>query len=515
VKETASAGHLYGKPRIHMESFTSSHHWYEGPGDLKDSADRVFCEGANHIVWHTWSHAPPDSGQPGWVYGAGTHINRNVTWWPKIRPFIDYLSRSSFLLQRGKFVGDVLYYYGDGGFKFVPPRTPQPGLGRGFDYDFTNSDVILNRLTVRDGRFVLPDGTNYSVLVWPDQDDAHPAVLEKVEQLVAAGGTLIGPKPRRAAGLEGYPASEDRVRKLAARLWGDLDGKARTSRAHGKGRVYWGRTPAEVLSEMKIGPDFAGHEALDFTHRRDGTADLYFVRNTQRKPLASKAVFRVTGRQPELWDPVSGRMQNAEAWSTTGRGTEVDLNLAPHGSVFVVFRRPAASAPARRTSVQTASPDSVPVSGPWSVDFERGPAAVAMPSLVSWTQHQNPEIRHFAGSAKYRTSFHMPANWKSRKVHLDLGTLWAIGEVWLNGQPLGVVWTPPFEVDATKALREGTNELVVEVINTWHNRLVGDATLAPGTRRTRTNITNSGGKVWGEAELLNSGLFGPVRLVAR
>lgn len=515
VKETASAGHLYGKPRIHMESFTSSHHWYEGPGDLKESADRVFCEGANHVVWHTWSHAPPDSGQPGWVYGAGTHINRNVTWWPKIRPFIDYLSRSSFLLQRGKFVGDVLYYYGDGGFKFVPPRTPQPGLGRGFDYDFTNSDVILNRLTVRNGRFVLPDGTNYSVLVWPDQDDAHPAVLEKVEQLVAAGGTLIGPKPRRAAGLEGYPTSEDRVRKVAARLWGDLDGKARTSRAHGKGRVYWGRTPAEVLSEMKIGPDFTGHEALDFTHRRDGSADLYFVRNTQRNPLAAKAVFRVTGRQPELWDPVSGSMQKADAWSATGQGTQVDLNLAPHGSVFVVFRRPASSAPARSAPVQTAIPESVPVGGPWSVDFERGPSAVVMPSLVSWTRHQNPEIRHFAGSAKYRTRFDMPANWKSRKVHLDLGALWAIGEVWLNGQPLGIVWTSPFEVDATKALREGTNELVVEVINTWHNRLVGDAVLPPDARRTRTNITNSGGKIWRDAELLNAGLFGPVRLVAR
>lgn len=165
--------------------------------------------------------------------------------------------------------------------------------------------------------------------------------------------------------------------------------------------------------------------------------------------------------------------------------------------------------------MQTAIPESVPVGGPWSVDFERGPSAVVMPSLVSWTRHQNPEIRHFAGSAKYRTRFDMPANWKSRKVHLDLGALWAIGEVWLNGQPLGIVWTSPFEVDATKALREGTNELVVEVINTWHNRLVGDAVLPPDARRTRTNITNSGGKIWRDAELLNAGLFGPVRLVAR
>lgn len=515
VKETASAGHLYGKRRIHMEAFTSSHHWYEGPQDLKDSADRVFCEGANHMVWHTWSHAPPDSGKPGWVYGAGTHINRNVTWWPKVKPFVDYLSRSSYLLQQGQFVGDALFYYGDGGYKFVPPRAPQPGLGAGYDYDFTNSDAILNRLAVRDGRFVLPDGTNYAVLVWPDEPDAHPAVLEKVEQLAAAGGTIIGPKPRHAGGLEGFPAADERVRTLASKLWGDLDGKTRTSRTHGKGRVVWGRTPAEVLREMGIGPDFAAPATLDYTHRRDGGAEIYFVRNKEKTAVTAKAVFRVKGRQPELWDPVSGEIQNAPVWRAAPGGTEVELSFDSLGSAFVIFRKAVKSqgSAARRTG---ALPAPVAIHGPWTVDFEGGPGAVPMPGLVSWTRHENTEIRHFAGSAKYRARFTLPSGWRPRvrTAHLELGNLWTIAEVWLNGQSLGIAWTKPFRVDATNALRDGENELVIEVTNTWHNRLVGDALLPAGQRRTRTNITVSGNKAWRDAELLESGLFGPVRLVA-
>ncbi len=516
VKETASAGHIYGKPRVHMEAFTSFEGWREGPQDLKDSADRVFCEGGNHMVWHTWSHAPRDAGKPGIVYLAGTHVNRNVTWWPKIKPFVDYLSRASFLLQRGQFVGDVLYYYGDGGFKFVPPRRPRPGLGRGYDYDFTNSDVILNRLSVRDSQFVLPDGTSYSVLVLPGDREAHPAVLAKIEQLVASGGTVIGPRPERAVGLEGYPASDRRVREIAAKLWGDLDGKTKTSRIHGKGRVVWGQVPKEVLASMGIGPDFVAPEGIDFIHRRDGATDIYFVRNMIGTPVSPTVSLRVKDRQPELWDPVSGEIRTAPVWRRDGEGRiEVPLEFAGHGSMFVVFRRSAKQPPA---PAPPAAPEPAPISldGPWTVDFESGPAEVRFPSLISWTTHPDPAVRHFAGSARYRTTFNLSANWRQpdSQAHIDLGRLWTIGEAWLNGQPLGITWTAPFRLDATAALRDGENELVVEVTNTWYNRLIADAKLPPGKRVTRTNVVASGGRPWAELEPLESGLFGPVRVVA-
>lgn len=515
VKETASAGHIYGKRRVHMESFTSFEGWREGPQDLKSSADRVFCEGGNHIVWHTWTHAPPEAGKPGWVYLAGTHLNRNVTWWPNAKPFIDYLSRASAMLQRGRFVADVLYYYGDGGYKFVGPRKVDSSLGPGYDYDYTNSDVILNRLSMRDGRFTLPDGTSYAVLVLPEDREIPVAVLEKIERLVSDGGTVVGPPPLRAPGLEGFPASDAKVKQLAARMWRGLDGEAKLNRSYGKGRVVWGMPLRTILESMKIGPDFTAPETLDFIHRQDGATDIYFVRNKSEQPVMAKPVFRATGREPELWDAVTGSTQTAEAWKTAGGGVEVPLRLAANGSVFVVFRKPGDAA---RVPVPPAPlPEPLSIGGRWQVSFEGLPDDLTVAGPGDWTSHRDQRVKYFAGSARYKTTFNVPEGWLKHgvPVSIDLGDLWTIGEVWLNGRNLGVAWTAPFTVDTGEGLRQGSNELVVEVTNTWFNRLVGDAKLPPAQRSTRTNVTTSGERPWAQLEPVRSGLFGPVRLFYR
>ena len=173
----------------------------------------------NHVVWHTATHQPDEGGDPGWVYGAGTHLTPRLVWWPMAKPFIDYLSRCSFLLQQGLFVADVCYYYGDQGYNFVPPKHVDPSLGYGFDYDVTNAEVILQRLTVRDGRVTLPDGMRYELLVLPERDDIDPTVLRKVAELVEAGATVVGPKPTKATGLHQHVARDQAVRALAGKVW--------------------------------------------------------------------------------------------------------------------------------------------------------------------------------------------------------------------------------------------------------------------------------------------------------
>jgi hypothetical protein len=559
IKEPASAGHIYGKRRIHLESFTSSRHWAEGPQDLKESADRVFCEGGNHFVWHTWTHNSPEAGVPGWVYGAGTHLNRNVTWWPQAPAFLSYLSRGSFLLQRGLFVADVLYYYGDGGANFIGPRRNPPSLGPGYDYDVTNAEVILTRLSVREGRLTLPDGMSYAVLVLPERADIHPAVLARIEKLVTEGATVIGPRPQRASGLEGFPASDARVQDLAARLWADLDGQARTSRPHGAGRVVQGRTERTVLADLGLAPDFVAPPALDFIHRRDGDTEIYFVRNKDTTAFNGSATFRAGLRAPELWDPRTGKIAPAGMFRRTERGIEVSLALAPMGSTFVVFRGrlPATSfaavSPAallerdgdrtrlvteqpgtytvttgagRSSEVKVAPlPDVLRLDSDWTVDFASpagAPARLALPTVGPWTRQTAPEYKYFSGTGKYQRGFTLPSSWRSgaQRVELDLGRLWAIGEVWVNGKSLGVVWTAPFRVDCTAALRDGANELVVDVVGTWHNRLVGEARGAL-PRWTKTNVTSSqrglGADLqngpWKNLDPIDAGLFGPVRLI--
>ncbi|MBI5771889.1 MAG: hypothetical protein HZA93_29220 [Verrucomicrobia bacterium] len=519
IKETASAAHLYGKARAHLESFTSFHHWAEGPQDLKPSADRVFCEGGNHFVWHTWTHQAPEFGLPGLVYGAGTHLSRSVTWWPKARPFLDYLARGSFLLQRGRFVADVLYYYGDDGMNFVGPRKNPPALGPGYDYDVTNAEALLTRLSVRDGRLTLPDGLSYALLVLPERDDLTPAVPEKIESLVAAGATVLGRRPTRATGLQGFPASDTRVRELAAKLWGDLDGKARTTRAHGRGRVFTGVTERAVLQQLGIAPDFTAVAALDFTHRHDTEGEIYFVRNKTAAPVSATATFRAGPRTPELWDPISGKIARAPKFRSTAGGVELPLSLAAHGSIFVVFRERATAEPLEvRNENAPGLPAPLALDRDWTIDFASplgAPARVTLPQVGPWTAAGDTALKGFSGTGTYRKTFALPAGWRTpgRHIELDLGRLWTIGEVFLNGKSLGVLWTPPFRVDCTAALRDGDNELAVEVINTWHNRLVADAFLPAASRQTRTNIAISQRKPWKDLSPIESGLSGPVRLV--
>jgi hypothetical protein len=320
----------------------------------------------------------------------------------------------------------------------------------------------------------------------------------EIERLVRAGATVVGPKPSRAHGLEGFPSADAQVRTVAARLWDN-------------GRVQAGVSAQQALERKRVAPDFTAPEPFDYIHRRDGAADIYFVRNASSAPAKGAARFRVAGRQPELWDPVTGNIQDVPGRTVSG-ATEITLDLPANGSTFVIFRRPAA-----RTALPKPPTirDTLALDGSWTVNFEPGrgaPASIVLPSLTSWTAHADPGVKYFSGTATYRKQFALPSGWRGGRVQLDLGKLWAIGEVRLNGKPLGIVWTPPFAVDCTSAIRDGVNDLEVEITNTWFNRLVGDAKGPSERRITRTNTPTSSGKPWNALEPVDSGLFGPVRL---
>ncbi|MCP4608572.1 MAG: hypothetical protein GY845_07650 [Planctomycetes bacterium] len=560
VKETACAAHIYGRKRVHMEAFTGFRHWQDGPFDLKPSADRAFCEGMNHVVWHTSSHQPPEAGKPGWVYGAGSHLTPNLTWWPKAKPFIDYLSRCSFMLQQGLFVADVCYYYGDQGFNFVPAKHIDPSLGYGYDYDVTNAEVILSRMSVKDGRFTLPDGMQYELLVLPDRKDMNLRVLRKIKELVQAGGTVVGPKPTQSNGLTDYPIRDQQVKQLADSLWGNCDGKNVLERRYGKGKIIWDRSLRDILLARGIGPDFhytseKEDADLDFIHRQTRQADIYFIRNRKMRREFVNAHFRVSAKMPELWLPDTGTILKQPVYEHTQEGIRVPLQLEPSGSLFVVFRKsvsrphltsldPGINATTvtekeiRLTTFENGSykmktsngrtikfdidriPSALQLTGPWNVYFPVGwgaPNSVTFAELKSWTEHGNPGIHNFSGTANYKKNFRIPRHWfsKDRKIYLDLGNLWSLGEVTLNGHSLGILWKPPYRIEITDAARSGQNKLEIEITNTWANRLVGDTKLPPDQRYCRTNITYSGtpGIAWKDIPLRPSGLMGPVKLI--
>lgn len=564
VKETAAASHIYGQRLVQMEAFTSWAHWQDGPFDLKPSADRAFCEGMNHVVWHTMPHVPPEAGKPGWAYHAGTHLEPGDTWWPMAKPFLDYMGRCSHMLRQGVFVADVCYYYGERGYNFVQERQVDPSLGAGFDYDVTNSDVILARMKVKDGRLVLPDGLGYQLLVLPDRPDMDLDVLEGVGKLVSDGATIAGPKPTRATSLRGFPDCDADVRKLADRIWGKCDGKEIRETAYGKGRIFWNVPLRDILARRGIGPDFTftsrgGEADLDYIHRRDGDAEIYFVRNRRGEWAEAQCTFRVKGRTPEIFDPVTGETRVLPVYEAAGNGTRITLALPPAGSVFVVFRasEPASRAPdltrdgvpvavncaaEKASAVEIAAapggaarlvtfhpgryalgksreivvpplPEPQILSGAWELTFPAGlgaPPSKTFSRLMSWTEDEDPGIRYFSGVATYRKSLDLhPATLaKGLRLYLDLGEVRVVARASLNGRPLGIAWAAPFRLDITAAVRAGANRLEVEVANTWSNRITGDGH-SSGRKYTNTNLP------WKkDTPLLASGLLGPVRILA-
>jgi len=372
VKEISSAAHIYGKTIVDAESFTSWRHLLDGPYFYKLMADQAMAEGLNHFTFHTFAHSPDDAGLPGNYYHAGTHINPNRVWWPMARPFVDYLSRCCYMLQQGLFVADVCYYYGDQAPKFVAAKGVDFCPGDGYDYDVVNTDVILNRMTVKDGRIVLPDGMSYAVMVLPERKDMDLDVLRKIETMVKAGAMILGPKPVQTGTLMEYPKRDGLVAQVADTVWGACDGQLVKEHQYGKGRVIWNRSVADVLQSKGIGPDFqyTGPDArtrLDYVHRRTNSEDIYFVANLNERWEAVECAFRVTGKQPQLWHPETGQLQEIPAYAIQDGVTRLALHLKPAESVFVVFRKPTpAEHFTRIETLKRKAHDTAPVFSPHS-----------------------------------------------------------------------------------------------------------------------------------------------------
>ena len=563
VKEIACASHIYGKGIVDGEAFTSWHHWQLPMSGLKPLADRAMCGGLNLFTFHTGAHSPPEAGMPGWAYHAGTHINPNRAWWPKSKPFMEYIARCCFLLQQGHFVGDVCYYYGDEAPNFVKPKHIDPSLGYGYDYDVTNSDVIVNRMCVENGRIVLPDGMRYEILVLPEREDMNVHVLAKLMSLVEAGAVIVGPKPSRSNGLANYKRRDTRVRELADELWGDCDGKQIKENIYGKGKVIWGRPLREILIERGMNPDFmfssnSGDDVLDYIHRRTSTEDIYFISNKTAEWVEANCTFRIANRTPEFWRPDSGEICPAIPF-TQGKGvTCLPLRLPPNGSVFVVLRNDAPRQYITSASGDDAScevidmndggielrvremgsytfktnlgkswkidVDSIPmpieIIGPWDIHFPRGwgaPPVSTFPELISWTSSKDEGVKYFSGIAEYRKEFQIAPELQMENMYftLDLGAVRDVADVYLNGRHLGILWKEPFCMDVTNVLKLGTNRLSVEIGNQWSNRIVGDTKLPKGEGYTSTNIQWSimWKRKWEDTPLQESGLLGPVRII--
>jgi len=530
MREAVSAAHLTGRPLVAMEAHTSRAAWDVSPRTLKDAEDFFYSVGISRLTFHTYAHNPdPERLFPGpafWSYGLT--FSRGQTWWPMGKDWIAYLTRCQYLLQKGQAVADVLACYGEETMgplvKVYKKRggycDELAGLPAGYEYDLLPACFLINDLKVRsDGSVSGPGGTAYRLIALYDSDRMTPELLRKIKSLVAKGATVLGPRPSASISLSGYPACDDEIRKTAGELWGDCDGKTVREHAYKKGRVLCGMTLEEALKRMALPPDFLirardANAGAGYIHRREKGIDLYFVHPSRGSvdPKQDRLGFRVTGKVPEIWNPMTGERTVAAAYTQEDGVTWIPWDLgAPGATAFVVFRTPTNVAKGAGDRNFPAFETRQTLVGPWSLSFKGlcAPDNLMLPALADLSRSDSDAVKYFSGTITYAHAFEWngPTNGVFR---LSLGTVATAAEVYLNGTFCGTVWASPNEAAITGALRPGRNALEIRVANTWANRLIGDERLPVEQRKTWTTFT--GFAADSDVTKIQSGLIGPVSI---
>jgi hypothetical protein len=510
-RESASVAHLYGQNIAAAESMTAgSDPWAWSPYTLKPTADMEFLNGINRFVIHESAHQPlaDPKKAPGLTLGPyGQWFNRNETWAAQAGTWINYLARTSYLLQQGHFGADIVYFYGEDSNLTEIFAHNAPPIPAGYGFDYINADALIHELSVKDRFITTKSGMSYQVLALdPNSRYMSLPVLKAIHKLVEDGAVVAGPKPLDDPSLADNQAE---FKQLSDQLFGNGAG----TQTVGKGKVYAGQKLADVLADLHLVPDFdANHAGVDveFVHRKVAGGDLYFVDNRSEQPQTLNAQFRVTGKAPELWRAENGSAKPASFTIADGR-TTVPLTLEPWGTVFVVFRKPT-SETAHALPAVSESPVAT-IDGPWTVAFQpdRGaPTSITLNALASWTDNSDAGVKYFSGAGTYTKTIQADTSWfaKGENLYLDLGDVKNLAEVKVNGKDLGVVWHAPYRVNITGVLKPGPNELQIKVVNAWVNRIIGD--LQPSAKKYTFTVVES---YKADSPLLPSGLLGPVIVI--
>ena len=508
IKPAASAARLYGKPRLAAESFTSfSHTWDENFRMLKEVANINTIEGVTHLIFHTYTHNPQIGYlQPGTSFsgaGIGTPFLRGQTWWKYMPEFTTYLARCSYLLERGKPVSDVLWFLGDE----VDHKPDQEiDFPIGFKYDYCNTDILVNRLSVKNGKIITPEGIEYSLLWLPETTRMLPETVKKLYRLVTEGAIIVGDAPKEIATLIGGKRAEQEMFHFAKLIWGE-NSLFQGIRHVGKGQVLSGIPLEKALMTLKMIPDVDSNKIL-WSHRKTEGADWYYICAPTGKSFKGTVDFHCSGRV-RLWNPVDGSILDIPN-SRKGEITSIELDLPFAGSYFLIFT------PSQKENPQIKLPQiqaSISTDNNWILNFPPNwgaPDSVSLKNeLKAWKDLEIPtEGKSFSGTVDYHTTFNISDILNDCIYKLNLGVVERIAEVYINGNFVRTLWTYPYETNITRFIRQGENKIMVRITNTWFNRLVYDANQPEEERKTwvlKWPNKNS--------ELRPSGLLGPVSIV--
>ena len=552
--EATSIAHVQGKPVVGAEAFTaeSFEAWKKYPGNMKDQSDWAFSMGINRFVYHTFAHKPYGDGlKPGVTMGPyGVHWDRGQTWWSMVPAYHKYVTRCSFLLSQGSAVADILYLTPEGApYVFRAPESALEGTDvlpdkRGYSFDGC-SPLLLKNAEVRNKRIVFPGGASYRVLVLPDVETMTPELLTKIASLVKAGATVVGNPSSKSPSLVNYPECDKQVRTLAAELWGTKQiipsnatlATLKNSAGQLATELYSPYdSTAALLSKLGVNPDFTASGSIRYTHRSLPDREIYFISNRTGQPVEDVCQFRDGTLNAELWDAVTGEIRPLNNLGKTKNGVSISIKLDASQSFFVIFNK-SIKPESKELTAKKDFPDIhslMTLEGSWTVAFDTawgGPKKVDFETLVDWTTRPEEGIRYYSGIATYSKIFDLPKSsspLKESELYLNLGMVKNMAHVRLNGKDLGVVWTSPWQVNISDAVKKKGNKLEIDVANLWANRLIGDESLPDdgikdnkwpdwllnGTPRTSGRYTFTTHRFYKKDDaLMESGLMGPVSIL--
>jgi hypothetical protein len=557
--DAISGAHVYGKNIVQAEAFTTVRmNWAEHPGSLKTLGDRNYALGINKMVLHVFTHNPFINKQPGVTLdGVGLYYQRNQTWFKQSKAWIDYMARCQALLQQGKPVVDIAVFTGEelprravlpdrliaslpGIFgkervDFEAKRLANEGQPmqhkpdgvtnaannyeaadwvnplNGYAYDSFNPDALMRLAKVENGRIVLPSGASYKLLVLPANTKMNPnnvissASVKKIIALVKAGATVLMDKYYKKT----FANNE-------CLLTFNHNKKSYSIANFGKGRfvltpyLNGNFIPVQLERDVEILSDKIQASSIAYTHRKLADADVYLISNQEATEKHLKLALRVTGKIPEIWNPVTGEMKVLHDWSVIGGKTQLNCFLPENGSVFVIFRQPTKLPEGEGESMRIGGIDFIDLND-WQLHFDTTFGGPTQPyqlnNLINLATVDNPQIKYYSGTIVYKNSFYFN---RKREALLKLSDVYNLATVKVNGIDCGTIWTKPYELDISNAVKEGVNTIEIAVTNTWHNRLIGDHLLPENKRIT---FTTAPFRLEGKA-LQPSGLVGDVTILA-
>lgn len=505
-RAASSCGHIYNKRKIWAESNTSGGPAYSrSPIDMKLRTDRFFTEGINATLLHVFIEQADTARYPGINAWFGNEFDGHNTWFSHLDLFTSYLKRCNYMLQQGLNVADVAYFIGEDAPKMTGMQ--HPAMPKGYQFDYINAEVILQNASVKDSKITLPHGTSYRVLVLPPIDNMRPEVLAKIKQLVADGAVILGTPPMRSPSMQNYPEADKQVEATSREMWGECFA-ARGVNSYGKGKVFNGYSLEEIFAELGLTPDCATEPTapLLYNHRTTDDAEIFFLSNQSAAPLASAPTFRVEDDLvPEFWNALDGSIVALAEYEVVEGGIRIPLEFESLGSGFVVFRKSSSKAAATQPT-ETAT-----LANKWTLQFDgKGKLSshddIEVDKLTDLAQSADRELKYFSGTINYTTTFNAE---KAERTVIDFERVESMAKVYVNNKYAGGVWCEPYQVDISKFVREGENELRVEVVNKWVNRIVGDLQLPPHERKISllANPHNAA------TPLPASGLIGEVKIL--